>query len=137
MMSGSYGNYEFNDMENQIIDKTRVARSCGNHLHDHRRAPVFASCGAVANASMASYLPSGIIAIVIGVTFMVSAARSRWSSRPRQRPHAHDAGAPEDGQRLHGPDRLRDHRIRRGWLIFMLAASCSSPPRRRSKRSDA
>lgn len=71
MMSGSYGNYEFNDMENQIIDKTAGrAKLWGIISTTIGALQVLASCGAVANAGMASYLPSGIIAIVIGVTFM-------------------------------------------------------------------
>ena len=71
MMSGSFGNYEFNDMENQIIDKTASrAKLWGIISTTIGALQVLGSCGAVANASMASYLPSGIIAIVIGVTFM-------------------------------------------------------------------
>jgi len=68
---GSFGNYEFNDMENSIIDKTASrAKLWGIISTVLGGLQCLASCGAVANAGMASYLPAGIIAIVIGVTFM-------------------------------------------------------------------
>ena len=71
MMSGSFGNYEFNDMENSIIDKTASrAKLWGIISTTLGGLQCLASCGAVANAGMASYLPAGIIAIVFGVTFM-------------------------------------------------------------------
>jgi hypothetical protein len=71
MMSGAYGNYEFNDMENSIIDKTASrAKLWGIISTTIGALQCLASCGAVANAGMASYLPTGIIAIVVGVTFI-------------------------------------------------------------------
>jgi hypothetical protein len=70
-MGGSYGNYEFNDMENSVIDKTAGrAKLWGIISTTIGALQCLASCGAVANPGMASYLPSGIIAIVIGVTFI-------------------------------------------------------------------
>jgi hypothetical protein len=71
MMSGSYGNYEFNDLENQIIDKTaQRAKLWGIISTVVGALQCLASCGAVANPTMASNLPTGIIAVVVGVTFM-------------------------------------------------------------------
>ena len=71
MMSGSYGNYEFNDMENQIIDKTASrAKLWGIISTVIGGCQVLLSCGSFANPSFASNLPAGIIAIVIGITFM-------------------------------------------------------------------
>lgn len=71
MMGGTYGNYEFNDLENSIIDKTAArAKLWGIISTTIGALQCLASCGAVANAGMASYLPTGIIAIVIGVTFI-------------------------------------------------------------------
>lgn len=70
-MGGSYGNYEFNDMENSIIDKTAGRAKLWGIISTTLGAlQCLASCGAVASPGMASYLPAGIIAIVIGVTFI-------------------------------------------------------------------
>jgi hypothetical protein len=71
MMSGAYGNYEFNELENQIIDKTAGRAKLWGIISTSLGAlQILGSCGAVANAGMATYLPMGIIAVVIGVTFM-------------------------------------------------------------------
>jgi hypothetical protein len=71
MMSGQYGTYEFNELENSIIDKTAArAKLWGIISTTIGALQCLASCGAVANAGMASYLPTGIIAIVVGVTFL-------------------------------------------------------------------
>lgn len=71
MMPGSYGNYEFNDTENSIIDKTAGrAKLWGTISTVVGVLQCLASCGAVANPTLASNLPTGIIAIVVGVTFM-------------------------------------------------------------------
>jgi hypothetical protein len=71
MMSGSYGNYEFNDMENAIIDKTAGrAKLWGIISTVVGACQVLLSCGSFANPSFASNLPAGIIAIVVGVTFL-------------------------------------------------------------------
>lgn len=71
MGGGQYGSYEFNELENSIIDKTASrAKLWGIISTTIGALQCLASCGAVANAGMATYLPSGIVAIVIGVTFM-------------------------------------------------------------------
>ena len=71
MMSGSYGNYEFNDMENQIIDKTASrAKLWGIISTTIGALQVLQSCGAVASPILAISLPTGIVMIVVGVTFM-------------------------------------------------------------------
>ncbi len=71
MMSGSYGNYEFNDMENAIIDKTAGrAKLWGIISTVVGVCQVLLSCGSFANPTFASNLPAGIIAIVVGVTFL-------------------------------------------------------------------
>jgi hypothetical protein len=71
MMSGSYGSYEFNEMENSIIDKTAGrAKLWGVISTTIGALQCLASCGAVANPTMATNLPSGIIAVVVGITFM-------------------------------------------------------------------
>ncbi|MBX3185999.1 MAG: hypothetical protein KF819_03245 [Labilithrix sp.] len=68
---GAYGQYEFNDMENAVIDKTAGrAKLWGIISTSIGALQILGSCGAIANPGMATYLPAGIIAIVIGVTFM-------------------------------------------------------------------
>jgi hypothetical protein len=68
---GAYGQYEFNDMENSVIDKTAGrAKLWGIISTTVGALQVLGSCGAVANPGWAMYLPAGIVAIVVGVTFM-------------------------------------------------------------------
>jgi hypothetical protein len=71
MMGGGYGSYEFNDVENQIIDKTAArAKLWGIISTTLGVLQLFGSCGAIASPMMASYFPAGVIAIIIGVTFI-------------------------------------------------------------------
>jgi hypothetical protein len=66
-----YGSYEFNAVENGIIDKTASrAKLFGIISAVIGGLQVIASCGMVANASLAAQLPTGIIALVVGVTFV-------------------------------------------------------------------
>lgn len=66
-----FGNYEFNDFENSIIDKTAGRAKLWGIISTVIGAlQLVGSCGMVANPGMASYLPSGIIALVVGITFM-------------------------------------------------------------------
>ena len=70
-MSAQFGNYEFNDFENSIIDKTASrAKLWGIISTVIGGLQLIGSCGMVANASYATYLPSGIIALVVGITFI-------------------------------------------------------------------
>ncbi|MDB4941844.1 MAG: hypothetical protein JWP97_1378 [Labilithrix sp.] len=73
MMGGgaSYGNYEFNDTENAIIDKAASrAKLWGIISAAIGGLQVLSSCGAVANAGLATNFPSGVVAIIVGVTFL-------------------------------------------------------------------
>jgi hypothetical protein len=71
MPGGAYGSYEFNDAENAIIDKTASrAKIVGTISAIIGVLQVLASCGMVANASLAAQLPTGIIALVVGITFV-------------------------------------------------------------------
>ena len=71
MGMGSYGNYEFNDMENQIIDKVAGrAKLWGIISTVIGILQTLGSCTAVASPGAAVYLPLGIVGIIIGVTFM-------------------------------------------------------------------
>ena len=68
---GAYGNYEFNDTENAIIDKTASrAKLWGIISTTIGALQVVASCGAVASPGLATYFITGVIAIIVGVTFM-------------------------------------------------------------------
>ena len=70
-MGAQFGNYEFNDFENQIIDKTAGRAKLWGIISTVIGAlQLVGSCGMVANASYATYLPSGIIALVVGITFI-------------------------------------------------------------------
>ena len=70
-MGGAYGNYEFNDTENAIIDKAASrARLWGIISTTIGGLECLGSCGAVFKADLATHLPSGIVAIVVGITFM-------------------------------------------------------------------
>lgn len=73
MMGGgaAYGNYEFNEAENAVIDKAAArAKLWGIISTVIGVLQVLSSCGAVANAGLATNFPSGVIAIIVGVTFL-------------------------------------------------------------------
>jgi hypothetical protein len=71
MMGGSYGSYEFNDTENAIIDKAASrAKLWGIISTTIGGLQCLASCGAIASPGLATNLPTGIDAIVVGITFM-------------------------------------------------------------------
>jgi len=71
MGASSYGNYEFNDMENSVIDKTAGrAKLWGIISITIGALECMASCGAVASPGLATNLPTGIVAIVVGISFL-------------------------------------------------------------------
>lgn len=71
MNPAQFGNYEFNDFENSVIDKTAGRAKLWGIISTVIGAlQLLGSCGMVANASYATYLPSGIIALVVGITFI-------------------------------------------------------------------
>ena len=68
---GAYGSYEFNETENAIIDKAASrAKLWGIISTTIGALECLASCGAVASPGLATNLPTGIVAIVVGITFM-------------------------------------------------------------------
>ncbi len=68
---GGYGNYEFNETENQVIDKAAGrAKLWGIISTTIGALEVLGSCGSLAQPSLATWLPQGIVAIVVGVTFI-------------------------------------------------------------------
>lgn len=70
-MGGSYGNYEFNDMENSIIEKTAGrAKLWGIISIVVGALECMSSCGAFASLEYAKNLPIGIVGIVVGVSFL-------------------------------------------------------------------
>jgi hypothetical protein len=71
MMAPQYGNYEFNDYENSVIDKTASrAKLWGIISTTIGGLQIVGSCGMFASPTLATYLPAGIVAIVVGVTFI-------------------------------------------------------------------
>lgn len=71
MGGGSYGNYEFNDAENSVIDKAASkAKLWGIISTTIGALQVMGSCGAIGQPTLATWLPQGIVAIVVGVTFI-------------------------------------------------------------------
>ena len=71
MISPSYGNYEFNDSENQIIDKTASrAKLWGIISIVVGSLNCMSSCGGFAKADMFLNLPTGIVGIIVGVAFL-------------------------------------------------------------------
>lgn len=70
-MPGSFGAYEFNDTENQVIDKAAGrAKLWGIISTTIGALQVLGSCGTFAQPSLGAWLPSGIVAIIVGVTFI-------------------------------------------------------------------
>ena len=71
MMSGSFGNYEFNETENQIVDKTASrAKLWGVISIVVGSLNCVSSCGGFAKADLFLNLPSGIVGIIVGVAFL-------------------------------------------------------------------
>lgn len=71
MLTPQYGNYEFNDYENSIIEKTASrAKLWGIISTTIGALQIVGSCGMFASPSLATYLPAGIVAIVVGITFI-------------------------------------------------------------------
>ncbi|MDF2694895.1 MAG: hypothetical protein K0S65_3278 [Labilithrix sp.] len=70
-MTPQYGNYEFNDYENSIIDTTASrAKLWGIISTTIGALQILGSCGMFASPTLATYLPAGIVAIVVGITFI-------------------------------------------------------------------
>ena len=68
---GAYGSYEFNDTENSVIDRAASRVKLWGIISTTICAlQCFSSCGAVANPTFAANLPTGIVAIVVGISFM-------------------------------------------------------------------
>ncbi len=71
MGGGSYGVYEFNDNENAIIDRAASrAKLWGIISTVLGVLQCLMSCFAVANPLLATNLPTGVVAVVVGITFM-------------------------------------------------------------------
>jgi hypothetical protein len=70
-MTPQYGTYEFNEYENSIIDKTASrAKLWGIISTTIGALQIVGSCGMFASPTLATYLPAGIVAIVVGITFI-------------------------------------------------------------------
>jgi len=72
MMGGaSYGNYEFNDTENAIIDKAASrAKLWGIISTTIGALSCLSSCGSIASPGLITNLPTGIVAVIVGITFL-------------------------------------------------------------------
>jgi hypothetical protein len=71
MGSSQFGSYEFNDFENTILDKTAArARLWGIISTTIGALQIMGSCAMFASPPLATYLPAGIVAIVVGITFI-------------------------------------------------------------------
>jgi hypothetical protein len=67
----SYGNYEFNDYENSVIGKTAGRAKLWGIISTVIGAlELCLGCGAVASPTLATYIPTGIISLVVGITFI-------------------------------------------------------------------
>lgn len=67
----AYGNYEFTDAENAIIDKTASrAKTWGIISIVIGALQLLASLGAVVNKTLLGQAPGGIVALVVGVSFL-------------------------------------------------------------------
>lgn len=71
MGAAAYGAYEFNDTENAVIDKTAGrAKLWGIISITIGALQCMASCGAFASPGLATNLPTGIVAVIVGVSFL-------------------------------------------------------------------
>jgi hypothetical protein len=71
MMQPQCGNYEFNDYENSVIDKAAGRAKLWGIISTALGAlQIIGSCGMFASPPLASYLPAGIVGVVVGVTFI-------------------------------------------------------------------
>lgn len=70
-MTPQYGTYEFNEYENSVIDKAAGRMKLWGIISTVIGALQFlGSCGMFVDAKYATNLPTGIVAIVVGITFM-------------------------------------------------------------------
>jgi len=70
-MGVTYGSYEFNDVENAVIDKTAGrAKTWGTIAIVLGALQLLGAAGAVLNPALVAYLPMGIVQIVIGAQFV-------------------------------------------------------------------
>jgi hypothetical protein len=67
----SYGNYEFTESENAVIDKTASrAKTWGIISIVIGALQLFASLGAVVQPTLLGQAPGGIVALVVGISFL-------------------------------------------------------------------
>lgn len=66
-----YGGYEFNQHENSVIDRCASRAKLWGWISAALGIfQIFGSCGMFSNALFGAYLPAGIVAIVVGFTFV-------------------------------------------------------------------
>lgn len=84
-----YGTYEFNELENAVLAKTAArAKQWGVISAVLGAVQMVSSCGMVSSASLGLLLPIGIVALIVGVTFigagnsLEAAVRTRGNDLP-------------------------------------------------------
>jgi hypothetical protein len=71
VMSPQYGNYEFNEYENSVIEKAAGRMKLWAIISTVVGAiQLVGSCGMFVDPKFATNLPTGIVAIVVGITFV-------------------------------------------------------------------
>lgn len=73
MIAGhSYGNYEFNHLENGIIDKCAGRAKLWGWISAVLGALqiIGGGCGSLSSAALALYVPYGIVFLIVGITFI-------------------------------------------------------------------
>lgn len=71
-MQAAYGNYEFNDTENAIIEKTASRAKLWGWISAVLGVCQIlgGTCGALASPGLVMYLPYGIVALIVGISFV-------------------------------------------------------------------
>lgn len=69
---GAYGSYEFNETENAVIDKTASRTKLWGWISTVLGAlqMLGGTCGALASPTTLAYLPSGVVMLIVGITFI-------------------------------------------------------------------
>lgn len=69
---GQYGGgYEYNAQENAVIDRTASRAKLWGYISTVLGiCQILGSCGMVSNSLLGMYLPTGIVAIIVGITFI-------------------------------------------------------------------
>jgi hypothetical protein len=72
MMGQGYGNYEFNQLENSVIDKCAARAKLWGWISAVLGGCQIlgGGCGSLSSAMLALYVPYGIVFLIVGITFI-------------------------------------------------------------------